>query len=696
MTAAAPANPLLQDWTASGGLPPFDALHAEHFAPAFDLALREHRAELDAIAALTEPPSFENTVAAFDASGRRLRRLEHAFHNLAASQSTPALQAVERELAPRLAAHDSAVHAHAGLFARLEALHERREAQGLDPESLRLLERVHLDFVRAGARLAPPARARHAALAERLAALYTTFSQNLLADEAEWLLPLEGEADLAGLPEGLRQATRQAARQRGLGEGAHAVVLSMSIAMPFLAFSARRHLRERVWRAWTARGTLHPRRDNRAVAREIVALRLELARLHGCASYADYALADRMAGTPAAARGLLERVWAPALARAAEERRALEALAAAQGAPGPLAPWDWRYWAEQLRRERYAIDDDELKPYFSLEAMIGAMFDCAGRLFGLRFTERTGCLPLYHPDVRLWEVSRAATGEPVGLFLGDNCARPGKRGGAWMSVYRAQSRLGTVGRHDGDVRPIVVNNNNFAKAPDGEPTLLSFDDLRTLFHEFGHGLHGLLSDVRYERLAGTRVLRDFVELPSQLFEHWALEPEVLKRHARHVRTGEPIPDALLERAKAARRFNQGFETVQLTAPGLIDLALHGLADVGGLDLEAFERAERERLGVPEAIGVRHALPHFRHLFASDSYAAGYYVYQWAEVLDADAFGAFTEAGDPFDAATAARLLRHVYAAGDSVEPRAAYRAFRGRDAAVEPMLEKRGLLGAPA
>lgn len=688
MTAA---NPLLLPWAADHGLPPFDALQADHFEPAFDQALREHLAELDAIAARPEPPDFDNTVAAFDASGRLLKRLELLFHNLVASESTPALQAAERVLAPRLAAHESAVYMHAGVFARVEALHEQRGSLGLDGESLRLLERVHLDFVRAGARLAPAAQQRYAAIVERLATLYTSFSQNLLADEAGWMLLLEKEADLAGLPDFLRQSAAEAAAQRGHA-GAWAITLSRSAVMPFLSFSTRRDLREQVWRAWVGRGDGSlgdAARDNRPVAAEIMALRLEQARLHGHASYAEYALADRMAGSPAAVSDLLDRVWGPALARAADERSALREIAAAQGGPDTIEAWDWRYYAEQVRQARYQLDDAELKPYFSLDRMIDAMFDCAQRLFGLAFTERRD-LPLYHPDVRLWEVSDAASGAPVGVFIGDNYARPTKRGGAWMNAYRWQSGL------SGGTRPLIVNNNNFAKAPAGQPTLLSFDDVRTLFHEFGHGLHGLLSQVRHERLSGANVLRDFVELPSQLYEHWALEPEVLKRHARHVETGEPIPDALIARLKAARRFNQGFETVLYTASALIDLALHERAPLDGLDLAAFEAAERERLGVPEDVGLMHRLQQFRHLFASDGYAAGYYVYLWAEVLDADAFDAFVEAGDVFDAATARRLLTHVYAAGNSVEPRATYRAFRGRDAAVEPMLRKRGLLPEPA
>jgi peptidyl-dipeptidase Dcp len=454
--------------------------------------------------------------------------------------------------------------------------------------------------------------------------------------------------------------------------------------VPFLTFSTRRDLRQQAYRLWKSRGAHEGGHDNRPLARRILALRQEQARLHGYANYAELALVDRMAGTPAAVRELLLRVWQPAKERALDERAELQQLARADGIAA-IEPWDWRYYAQRLRAQRYRLDEAELKPYFSLERMLEAAFDVAGRLFGLRFIERPQ-IETYHPDVRAFEVRRSECGQEriVGLFLSDNFARPGKRSGAWMSAYRWQSRrAGSL--------PIIVNNNNFAHAPAGEPTLLSFDDVRTLFHEFGHGLHGLLSEVDYERLSGTRVLRDFVELPSQLYEHWALEPAVLKVHARHAHTGAPIPDDLLARLRAARHFNQGFETVGYTACALLDLALHERSDAGDVDLDAFENEELARLGLPPGASTYHRLPHFQHLFSSSAYAAGYYVYLWAEVLDADGFGAFEEAGDPFHAPTAQRLHRHIYATGGSVEPMAAYRAFRGRDPKIEPLLAKRGL-----
>jgi peptidyl-dipeptidase Dcp len=437
-----------------------------------------------------------------------------------------------------------------------------------------------------------------------------------------------------------------------------------------------------VWRARVARGAHEGEQDNRPVASRIVALRQELAALHGYASYADYALADRMARDTGAVLDLLRQAWEPAKAKADEDRALLTGIARSLGEPTPIAAWDWRYLAEKVRQQQFDLDDEELKPYFALDNMIAAMFDCAGRLFGLRFVEQAD-VALYHPDVRVWEV-RGSDGQLVGIFLGDNFARATKRSGAWMSVYRSQSAM------DGGTLPIVVNNNNFAKA---SPTLLSFDDVKTLFHEFGHGLHGLLSQVRHERLSGTNVLRDFVELPSQLFENWALEPQILQQHARHCRTGEPIPAELIDKLLRARRFDQAWATLQYTGPALIDMALHSLPHGTPVDIAQFEAQQRAALGVPEDIGLRHHLTHFQHLFAG-GYAAGYYVYMWAEVLEADAFDAFSEAGDPFHAGTAERLHRHVYSAGGKLQPAESYRAFRGRDAAVEPMLRKRGLVQA--
>ena len=681
--ATTDTNPLLQRWAPPYELPPFAALRPEHFAPALHEAMRQHRAEIDAIAQQAEAPSFDNTLARLDASGRLLARVEAAFHNLCASETSPALQQVQREMAGPVAAHSNALYMHAGLFARIDRLHAGRAGLGLTPEQLRLLEQVHQDFVRAGARLAPRDQLRYGALMERLAALTTQFGQNVLADEAAFVLMLDGEADLAGLPDFVRDSARQAAVERGLD--GHLITLSRSLMVPFLTFSARRDLRERGWRAWTSRGEHPGSSDNRAIVREILQLRAEQALLHGYATYADYALANTMARNRDAVMRLLDDVWQRAVPALEVERAQLQAQMRDEGIAHEIEPWDWRFWAERVRRRSYAVDDAEVKPYFPLERMVAAAFDCAERLFGVRFSERAD-LPVYHPDVRAYEM-RDRAGRVAGIFLHDNFARASKRSGAWMSSFRQQTRNG------GDVIPIIVNNNNFAQAAPGHPTLLSFDDVRTLFHEFGHGLHGLLSNVGYERLSGTNVLRDFVELPSQLFEHWMSEPEVLRRHACHVQTGEPIPEALIERLAAARRFGQGFETVRYTASALTDMAAHSLPPGQTPDdVVAFETEVLRARGLPPGVGVNHRFTHFQHLFAGSAYAAGYYVYLWAEVLDADAHDAFVEAGDPFDAAAAARLLRHIYAAGDSVEPGATYVAFRGRAARLEPMLKQRGLL----
>ncbi len=677
-------NPLLQPWTAPHGLPPFAALQPAHFKPAFELAMQHNRDELRAIADQAAAPSFDNTIAAFDRCGRLLDRIASVFYNLTASETSPALQGVQREMAGPLAAHSSAVYMDAALFQRVDTLHAQRHSLGLSPEQLRMLERVHLDFVRAGARLQGEQQARYAQVMQELAGLTTRFAQNVLHDESSWQLPLNGEADLAGLPAFVRDAARQAATERGLD--GHVVTLSRSLVVPFLTFSTRRDLREQAWRAWTGRGEHAGEHDNREVARDILRLRNEQARLHGHTSYADYALTDTMAGRHSAVQQLLGEVWPRALAAVEREREALLAVReAAGGETGDIEAWDWRFWAEKVRQQRYALDDAEIKPYFQLENMVQAAFDCAGRLFGLRFTHRAD-LPVYHPDVKAYEVHNA-DGSLVGVFLQDNFARASKRSGAWMSSLRWQSANGEA-QH-----PVILNNNNFAKGAPGAPTLMSLDDARTLIHEYGHGLHGLLSQVTFERLSGTQVLRDFVELPSQIFEHWITEPEVLQRHARHFQTGEPIPQTLVDRLHAARRFNQGYETVRYCASAIADMAVHALTDAEPpADLCAFERDLLQAQGLPAGVGLNHRLVHFQHLFSSSGYAAGYYVYLWAEVLDADGYDAFKEAGSPFDPAVAQALRRCIYAAGNSVEPGAAFAAFRGRAPTVTPLLKKRGLL----
>ena len=677
------SNPLLAPWTAPFGMPPFDRIRPEHFAPAFDHAMRLHLEEVAAIGADFAPPSFANTVEAMQRSGRTLDRVGMVFSNLVVSQGGDALQAVDVEMSPKLAQHGMRVSLDAALFRRVAILHARRDELGLAEDQMRLLDRIHLNAVRSGAALGPAEQAQMTEISERLAVLHTQFGQNVLHDEKAWHLALT-EADLDGLPEFVRAGARQAAAERGLP--GYAVTLSRSLIEPFLTFSDRRDLRQAAYEAWVARGAHAGPHDNRALIPEILALRAERARLLGYANFAAFRLADTMAGTQDAAEGLLAEVWEPAKRKAAAERDRLLAAARAEGFNGALAPWDWRYYAEKVRRADYAIDESELKPYFRLENVQRAAFDTAARLFGLSFTPRPD-IPAYHPDVAAYEVRNAAG--HVGVFLADPFARADKRSGAWMSSYRDQESL------DGPVSPIIVNNNNFARAAPSvasgsEPTLLSFDDAETLFHEFGHALHGLLSQVRYPAQSGTSVRRDFVEFPSQVYEHWFALPETLRRYALHHGTGEPLPEALIARVLAARGFNQGFGTVEYTAAALIDMALHSHPAPETIDIDTFEREFVARVGMPPEIGIRHRPAHFQHLFAGGGYAAGYYSYMWSEVLDADGFEAFKEAGDPFDPAAAARL-HTVLSAGDTRDPMELYVAFRGRAPSTAALLQSRDL-----
>jgi peptidyl-dipeptidase Dcp len=665
-------NPLLDDWTGPFALPPFADLRDGDFAAAFDAALTQGRAAVAAIAANPEAPSFANTIAALEGADAALDRVAGVFYNLVGADSNPAREALSREMAPKLADYSSEITANRALFARIEGLWVRREGLGLDAEQARVLLLYRRMFLRAGAALDDAGSARMKAIKARLATLGTQFGQNLLADERDWVMPLD---DLAGLPGFVVDAAAAAAGERG--HAGHVVTLNRSLIVPFLQYSPRRDLRQRAYEAWVARGANGGETDNRAIAAETLALRHERAGLLGHPSFAAYKLETEMAGTPEAVRQLLIRVWAPARARALADAAELEALLVADGHAGPLEPWDWRYYSEKLRLARHDFDEAALKPYLSLDAMIAAAFDVANRLFGLEF--RPLDAPLYHPDVRAWEVTRG--GRHMAVFLGDYHARPSKRSGAWCSAIRSQKKLG------GEVRPIVVNVCNFAK---GEPSLLSWDDARTLFHEFGHALHQMLSDVTHGFISGTSVARDFVELPSQLYEHWLDVPQVIEAHARHHATGAPMPDDLRARLKAASRWDQGFSTLEFLASALVDLDFHD----GAPPADPMQRQAEvlERLGLPRAIRMRHATPHFAHVFSGEGYAAGYYSYMWSEVMDADAFEAFEEAGDPFDPLLAARLERFILSAGGSDEPEALYTAFRGRMPGVEALLRGRGLV----
>jgi peptidyl-dipeptidase Dcp len=664
----------VMNWTGPFGLPDFADIHDADFAPAFDAALVEARAAIVAIANNPDAPSFDNTIAALERADAVLNRVAGVFFNVTGADSNPAREALEVDLAPKLSAYGSEITSNKALFGRIDALWQGLDGLELNAEQARVLMLYRRSFVRAGAELTGAESDRMAAIMARLAELGTAFSQNVLAEERGWHMAL-AEEDLAGLPDFVVASARAAGKERGLN--GPIVTLNRSLIVPFLQFSPRRELRAQAYEAWVARGANGNAHDNRAIVAETLQLRQERAQLLGYANFAAYKLETEMAKTPTAVRDLLERVWAPAKAKAAVDGDILQSMLHKDGQTGPLEPWDWRFYSEKRRRAEHDLDEAILKPFLGLEAMIGAQFDCATRLFGLEF--RPLDVPIYHPDARAWEVTRG--GRHVAVFIGDYFARGSKRSGAWCSTFRDQDRM------DSDVRPIVVNVCNFAK---GEPTLLSYDDARTLFHEFGHALHQMLSDVTYRTISGTNVARDFVELPSQLYEHWLEVPQVLEQHARHHDTGQPMPADMLKRLLDAGTYDQAFATVEFIASAMVDLAFHeGDAPADPMAMQAQVLAD---LGLPRAIRMRHATPHFQHAMSGDGYSSGYYSYMWSEVMDADAFAAFEETGDFFDPATAARLEKFILSAGGSEEADQAYIHFRGRMPGVEPLLKGRGLL----
>ncbi len=669
-------NTLLAPWDAPHGLPRFDRIKDSDFAPAFETALAEDLAQTEAIADNSEAPTFSNTIEALTTTGEALGRVLSIFYNLAGADSTETREALQREFAPKLAAHSSAIYANRKLFDRIRTLWEARESLDLTDEQARVLMLTHRGFVRAGAALEGADAERMKEIKSRLSVLGTQFSQNILADERSWQMALS-EDDLEGLPGFVVDGARAAGEERG-ADGP-VITLSRSLIVPFLQFSPRRDLREKAWRAWVARGANGGETDNRALAAEILSLREERAKLLGYDSFAAYKLETEMAKTPEAVRDLLMAVWGPARERAEADAAVLTAMMQADGVNGDLEPWDWRYYAEKRRAAEHDLDEAALKPYLQLDRMIEAAFDTAGRLFGLAFKPLD--VPLYHPDARAWEVTR--DGAPVAVFIGDYFARGSKRSGAWCSAFRMQRKYPDV------QQPVVVNICNFAKPPKGQPALLSYDDARTLFHEFGHALHQMLSDVTYESIAGTSVARDFVELPSQLYEHWLEVPDVLTRFATHAETGAAMPQAMLNKVLEAANFDQGFQTVEYVASALVDLEFHDGPPPA--DPMARQTEILEGLGLPRAIAMRHATPHFAHVFSGDGYSSGYYSYMWSEVMDADAFAAFEEAGDAFDPDLAAKLEEYILSAGGSAEAEALYTAFRGRMPGVEALLKGRGL-----
>ncbi len=684
MTSSPALNPAITNWNGPDGLPRFEAVNDGDFAASFEAALAEHETEIDAIANNSAAPTFENTIVALEIAGDSLSRVSSLFWNRAGAHTNDTIQALERDISPKMSRHYSKIGMNAALFQRIDQLWEKREALGLDLEQTRVLERHWKGFVKSGAKLPKPEQETLAGINEKLAGLSTQFGQNVLADEKGWALILSEGPELEGLPDFLKDAMASAARERG-EDGKYAVTLSRSIIEPFLTFSERRDLREQAFKAWVARGENPGETDNRGLIRETLALRSEVAKLLGYGNFAEMKLDNTMAKTPAAVNDLLRAVWAKAVKRAREEEADIAGLIAEDGKNHDVMPWDWRFYSERIRAQKFNFSEAELKPYLQLEKIIDACFDVANRLFGIRAVEKKD-ITAYHPDVRVFEI-RDAQNKLVALFLGDYFARGSKRSGAWMSAFQSQHKLPLKNSKTGEM-PIIYNVCNFAKPAEGKPALLSLDDARTLFHEFGHALHGMLSDVTYPSVSGTAVSRDFVELPSQLYEHWLTVPAILKQYAVHVETGAPMPQALLDKVLAARTFNAGFNTVEFTSSAIVDMEFHTRGPID--DPMAVQAEILAGLGIPKSLVMRHASPHFQHIFAG-GYSAGYYSYMWSEVLDADAFAAFEETGDAFDTAMAKKLKDYIYSVGGSLDPEDAYKAFRGKLPSPDAMLAKKGL-----
>ena len=674
-------SPLLAPWSGPyGGVPPFEKVKVEDFKPALETGMAEALAEIDKVANDPAPPTFENTIVGLERSGRALDRVSNIFGIYSSTMATPEFQKVEEEMAPKLAAFADQITQNEKLFKRIAAVYDAREKGSLTPEQKRLVWLDYTNFVRAGARLDAAAKKRLSEINQRLASLYTKFSQNLLADETDYVLYLDKEADLAGLPESLRSGAAAAAEQRGQ-KGKWAITNTRSSMEPFLTYAGRRDLREKVWKTYYSRGDHGDAHDNNAIITEVLKLRAERAKLLGYQTHAHWRLENTMARTPERAMQLMEAVWKPAVARVHEEVADMQAVADKEGAKIKIEPWDYRYYAEKVRKAKYDLDQNEVKPYLQLEKLREGMFWVAGQLFGFQFSPVTD-VPVYQPDMRVYKVTDPA-GKLVGLWYFDPYARPGKQSGAWMNAYRSQERF------EKEITTIVSNNTNFVKGKPGEPILISWDDAIALFHEFGHALHGLSSNVTYPSLAGTAVARDYVEFPSQLLEHWLSTPEVLNKFALHYQTGQPMPAALLQKIENASRFNQGFATVEYLASALVDMKLH-LAGDQTIDPDKFEKDTLTALGMPSEIVMRHRTPQFGHVFSGDGYSAGYYSYIWSDTLSADAWEAFTAAGGAYDKAVAKRLRDDIFSIGNTVDPAEAYKKFRGREPGIAALMRKRG------
>jgi peptidyl-dipeptidase Dcp len=674
-------NPLLQKWTGPyGGVPPFDKVKIEHFVPALEAGMEEQLSEVNKIASNPVAPNFANTIEALENAGKTLNRVNRIYGIWGGNLSSKEFQAIQTQMAPRLSAFNDKITQNTALFKRIEAVYNSPATKKLTKEQQRLTENYYKNFVRAGARLDAEAKEKLSSINQQLAKLFTKFNQNLLADESLYL-ELTSDADLAGLPQSLIDAAATSAKQNKM-EGKKIITNTRSSVDPFLTFSPRRDLREKVWKMFVNRGDNGGETDNNALITMILQLRASRAKLLGFATHAHWRLENSMAKTPEAAMQLMEGVWTPAVARVKEEVADMQALADKEGAGIKIEPWDYRYYQEKVRKARYDLDQNEVKQYMQLDKLREGMFWVAGELFNFRFAPINN-VPVYHPDIKVWEVKDKTSGKHIGLWYFDPYARPGKRSGAWMNAYRNQQKLG------GNVTTIVSNNANFVKGKEGEPVLISWDDAETLFHEFGHALHGLSSNVTYPSLSGTAVFRDYVEFPSQLLENWLPTPEVMQRFALHYKTNKPIPKELVSRIEKSSTFNQGFATTEYLSSALIDMKLH-LAGDQKIDPDAFERETLTALGMPNELVMRHRTPQFQHIFASDSYSAGYYSYLWSDVLTADAFEAFLEGGGPYDKAVAKRLRDHVFSVGNTIDPAQGFRSFRGHDPKVDALMKSRG------
>lgn len=681
MNDVAETNPLTTVWAGNyGGVPPFDKVKIELFKPALEAAMAENLAEIDKIANDSAAPDFENTIAALERTGQTLNRVATVYYIWQGNMNSPELAKISREMNPKLADLGSKISQNEKLFKRIEAVYQNREKSKLTSEQKRLVEDYYTNFVRGGAKLGVKEKARMAEINQRLAVLFNDFSQKLLNDESKYLV-LTSEDDLKGLPQSLKDAAAAQASARK-ANGKWIIVNTRSSVDPFLTYSERRDLREKVWKMFINRGDNGDENDTNAIIPEILQLRVERAKLLGYPTHAHFRLDVAMAKTPEKAMDLMMGVWKPAVARVKEEVADMQSLADKEGAKITIEPWDYKFYMEKVRKAKYDLDQNEVKPYLQLDKLREGMFFVAGELFGFKFTPVSG-VPTFHPDVKVWEVTNRKTGKHIGLWYFDPYAREGKRSGAWMNAYRNQQRM------DGEITTIVSNNSNFVKGKEGEPVLISWDDASTLFHEFGHALHGLNSNVTYPSLSGTNVARDYVEFPSQLLEHWLSTPEVLNKYALHYQTGKPMPKEILDKIERSSKFNQGFATVEFLASALVDMKMH-LAGDKKIDADKFERETLAELGMPKEIVMRHRTPQFGHVFSSDGYSAGYYSYLWSDVITADAYGAFEEAGGPYDKKVAERLVKYVFSVGDTIDPAEGYKKFRGRDPKVEALMEKRG------